>query len=75
MLTSKHGLLDPIIQQAKNSETLSQALFDCISGRTTYRDVVLRSENLNWIPAAVWRCATWRGSALAKQHNKKGAWQ
>ncbi len=61
MLTSKHGLLDPIIQHAKTSAPLSQALFDCISGRTTYRDVVLRGENLNWLPAAVWRCAAWKG--------------
>jgi flavin-dependent dehydrogenase len=63
MLVSKHKLLDPVIEQAQNSRALRQALFDCISGRTSYRNVVLRAENLNWIPSALWRCTTWRSEA------------
>jgi flavin-dependent dehydrogenase len=60
MFVSKHQFLDPLVEQAQGSRAFRQALFDCISGRTTYRDIVLRGENLNWIPRAVWRCTTWR---------------
>ncbi|NIM05233.1 MAG: hypothetical protein GTN65_06370 [Armatimonadetes bacterium] len=57
MLTSKHNLLDPVIEYTKHNRALCQALFDCVSGRTTYRDVVLRRENVSWLPAVIWRCA------------------
>jgi len=60
IFTSKHGLLEPIIKQAETNEAVCSVLFDCISGRTSYRDVVLRAENLQWLPSALWRCATWR---------------
>ena len=49
-------LLDPIIEHAERSAALRQALFDCISGRTTYRAVVLRGENWRWLPRVMWRC-------------------
>ncbi len=63
MLTSKRGLLEPLIKQAEGNGAMCRALFDCISGRTSYRNVVLRAENLQWLPSAVWRCAThWRES-------------
>jgi flavin-dependent dehydrogenase len=61
MLMSRHGWLDPVVEEAKKNEALRRSLFDCVSGKTTYRDVVLRTENLDWIPSALWRCATWRG--------------
>ncbi len=56
----KLDLLDPIIAHARRSPELRQALFDCISGRTTYRDVVLRRSNLRWLPEVAWRCAVHR---------------
>ena len=55
-VTSKHDLLDPFIEEAARRPALRQTLFDCVSGRTTYRDVVLRRENLGWMPAMLWRC-------------------
>ncbi|MCJ7752540.1 MAG: NAD(P)/FAD-dependent oxidoreductase, partial [Armatimonadetes bacterium] len=75
MLTSKRGLVDPIIEQARENGAMSRALFDCISGRTTYREVVLRAENLQWIPSAAWRCATWRGLEQVSSGNDKGELQ
>ncbi len=70
MLTSKRGLLEPLIKQAEGNGAMCRALFDCISGRTSYRNVVLRAENLQWLPSAVWRCATrWRESSSV---NSKG---
>ncbi len=75
MLTSKRGLLDPIIEQARENGALSRALFDCLSGRTTYREVVLRAENLQWIPSAAWRCATWRGPEHVSSGNGRGEQQ
>jgi flavin-dependent dehydrogenase len=48
--------VDPVIDAASSSPDLRQALFDCISGRTTYRDVVLRGSNLRWLPSAGFRC-------------------
>jgi flavin-dependent dehydrogenase len=60
MLTSKHDLLDPFIEHARSDRALCQALFDCVSGRTTYRDVVLRRENARWLPAMVWRCLAYK---------------
>jgi flavin-dependent dehydrogenase len=56
-LIERFELLDPIIEHAKRSHELCQALFDCISGRTTYRDVVLRRRNLTWLPRVTWQCA------------------
>ncbi len=56
IVTSKHDLLDPFVEEAARRPALRQALFDCISGRTTYREVVLRWENLGWMPTMVWRC-------------------
>jgi flavin-dependent dehydrogenase len=48
--------VDPAIDAASSFPDLRQALFDCISGRTTYRDVVLRRSNLRWLPSAGLRC-------------------
>lgn len=56
MLTSKRGMLDPVIQHASRYDALCRALFDCISGRTTYREVVLRAEHIRWLPAVMWAC-------------------
>ncbi len=56
MLTTKHDLLDPFIEQAAHDRALCQALFDCVSGRTSYRDVVLRAANLSWLPNVAWEC-------------------
>lgn len=55
-VTSRRRLLDPFVVEATRNQGLSQVLFDCISGRTTYREVVLRSENLRWVPGMLWRC-------------------
>lgn len=56
ILTERLDLLDPFVEEAERSPALRQALFDCISGRTTYREVVLRGEHLGWLPRALWRC-------------------
>jgi hypothetical protein len=56
MLTSKHDLLDPFIEQSGHNRALCQALFDCVSGRTSYRDVVLRLENLSWFATVASAC-------------------
>ena len=56
MLASKHDLLDPFIEQSGHNRALCQALFDCVSGRTTYRDVVLRLENISWFATVAWAC-------------------
>lgn len=59
-LVGKLDLLDPIIAHARRSPELRQVLFDCVSGRTTYREVVLRRANLKWLPEAIWRLAMYR---------------
>ena len=56
MLTERFDLLDPFLLAADRSAPLRQALFDCVSGRTTYRDVVLRPSNLTWLMPAARLC-------------------
>jgi flavin-dependent dehydrogenase len=56
-LAERFDLLDPVIEAAGHSAPLQQALFDCISGRTTYREVVLRRTNLAWLLPTARRCA------------------
>jgi flavin-dependent dehydrogenase len=54
-LTEGFNLVDPVVDAASSSPALQQALFDCVSGRTTYRDVVLRRDNLGWLPSVALR--------------------
>ncbi len=56
MLAERLDLVDPVIDVAGRSAPLQQALFDCVSGRTTYRDVVLRRTNLDWMLPTAKRC-------------------
>jgi len=68
MLAGKFGLLDPFTEEAKRNSALRQALFDCISGRTTYREVVLRRENLAWLPTMVRQCLAHEARLLRLTH-------
>ena len=54
---SRWRLLPPFLAQAQRDADLRQELFDCVSGRTTYRDVVLRRCNRRLIPVMLWKCA------------------
>jgi flavin-dependent dehydrogenase len=56
-LISRLSLLGPFIAEARRDVDLRQELFDCVSGRTTYRDVVLRRSNLRLAPRMVAKCA------------------
>jgi flavin-dependent dehydrogenase len=56
MLIERLDLTDTLIAAAGESAALRQVLFDCVSGRTTYRDVVWRRSNLGWLPGAARRC-------------------
>lgn len=66
-LIGRLDLLDPIIEHAERSPALRQALFDCISGRTTYRSVVMRRENWVWLPRAIWHCVVHKAPRLRWQ--------
>ena len=57
-------LLPAFVQEARRDTDLRQELFDCVSGRTTYRSVVLRRANLRLAPRMVWKsvaylCGRW----------------
>jgi len=67
--------VDPVIDAASSSPDLQQALFDCISGRTTYRDVVLRRSNLRWLPSAALRCLgrALRLAITSSRHGRRAA--
>jgi len=54
-LIERLDLVDPVVDAASSSPALQQALFDCVSGRTTYRDVILRRGNLGWLPSVALR--------------------
>jgi flavin-dependent dehydrogenase len=58
--TARCDLLDPFLQEAPQAPALRQALFDCVSGRTSYREVMLRRENLSWMPRMLWRCVAYQ---------------
>jgi len=55
-LVSRWRLLPPFVTQARRDADLRQELFDCVSGRTTYRNVVLRRCNRRLIPVMLWQC-------------------
>jgi hypothetical protein len=54
---ARWGLLAPFVAEARSDGDLRQELFDCVSGRTPYRDVVLRRANLRLAPRMAWKCA------------------
>jgi flavin-dependent dehydrogenase len=56
-LVARWGLLAPFVAEARSDGDLRQELFDCVSGRTPYRDVVLRRANLRLAPRMAWKCA------------------
>ena len=56
-IASRWGLLTPFVAQARSDAHLRQALFDCVSGRTAYRSVVLRRGNLRLVARMAWKCA------------------
>ncbi|MBI3945493.1 MAG: NAD(P)/FAD-dependent oxidoreductase [Armatimonadetes bacterium] len=45
-LTSHHFSLDPVVRLAEKSPALREVLFDCVSGRESYRRIVCRRGNL-----------------------------
>lgn len=59
---SAHLSLDPILRLAQQEPRLRQLLFDCVSGRETYRNIVRRRGNLGLAirlaPALLWRWPT-----------------
>ncbi|UCH33901.1 MAG: hypothetical protein JSV65_15250 [Armatimonadota bacterium] len=54
-LVSRWGVLPAFVAEARDDADLRQALFDCVSGRTSYRSVVLRKCNLRLIPRMAWK--------------------
>jgi flavin-dependent dehydrogenase len=67
---SRWRLLPPFVTQARRDADLRQELFDCVSGRTTYRDVVLRRCNRRLIPLMVWQCARYLMSGRNRRSDK-----
>jgi flavin-dependent dehydrogenase len=51
ILLSRYGLLDPVLNAARQDPNLQSALFDAISARTTYRQVLIRTLHPNSILA------------------------
>lgn len=67
-LVSRWGLLGPFVAEARRDADLRQALFDCVSGRTPYRSVVLRRGNLRLARRMAWKCA----AHLLLRRNRRG---
>lgn len=78
---SAHLSLDPILRLAQQEPHLRQLLFDCVSGRETYRNIVCRRENLglagrlapallrSWIAGYLrgsWQCVPLSPEAMEK---------
>jgi flavin-dependent dehydrogenase len=51
ILLSRYGLLDPLLNAARQDPNLQSALFDAISARSTYRQVLKRTLHPNSILA------------------------
>jgi flavin-dependent dehydrogenase len=56
-IVSHGGLLTPFLVEARRDASLRQALFDCVSGRTSYRDIVVRRHNVVLVGRMAWKCA------------------
>jgi 2-polyprenyl-6-methoxyphenol hydroxylase-like FAD-dependent oxidoreductase len=56
-VVARWGLLGLFVEQARGDPVLRQELFDCVSGRTSYREVVLRRYNLRLAPRMLWKSA------------------
>jgi len=75
-IASHWGLLTPFLVEARRDANLRQSLFDCVSGRTSYRAIVLRRHNLRLVGRMTWKCALYllrRGGRRGPQQAREQA--